>query len=138
MKPDKNREASLHALDRILAAEEHLVPSSGFLAATMDRIREEAAASRSISFPPISFPWPRAIPGILLVAAVLGWAAWQALRAGLPPAPPSPLLVLLNPPALTPPMVRGFEDAGWVVLALAASLASSLLSMRIIRRSSLL
>ena len=39
-------------LDRILTAEEELVPSSGFVASVMERVREEAAAPE-----PIPFPW---------------------------------------------------------------------------------
>ncbi|MDR3774049.1 MAG: hypothetical protein P4L26_11910, partial [Terracidiphilus sp.] len=39
-------------VDRILSSEEAFVPSSGFLAAVMDRVEQEAAAP-----PPIPFPW---------------------------------------------------------------------------------
>ncbi len=45
----------------ILGGEEELIPSSGFLAATMERVREEAAMPK-----PIPFPWLRALPGIVL------------------------------------------------------------------------
>ena len=57
-------------LDRILATEEDLVPSSGFAASVMDRIREETTAP-----PPIPFPWKRAVPGIVLAAGEFGWGA---------------------------------------------------------------
>ena len=36
-------------IDRILAAEEPLIPSSGFLASVMESIREEATAPPSLS-----------------------------------------------------------------------------------------
>src|ERR1700683_58327 len=65
-------------IDRILAAEEELIPSSGFLAATMERVREEAAMPK-----PIPFPWLRALAGIALAAAVLGWCGFEMVRAGL-------------------------------------------------------
>ena len=55
------------AIDRILATEEDLVPSSGFLASVMERVHDEAAAPA-----PIPFPWKRAIPGMLLAVGVLG------------------------------------------------------------------
>ena len=55
------------AIDHILATEEELVPSSGFLASVMERVQDEAAAPA-----PIPFPWKRAIPGMLLAVGVLG------------------------------------------------------------------
>jgi hypothetical protein len=121
--------ADFHAIDRILATEEEIVPSSGFAAAAMERVREEAAMPA-----PIPFPWMRAIPGMLLAAGVLGWGAWEAVRAAMPEA----RQVLLSPPVLSPAVGRGLEDAGWVALALAVSFCSWALSVRLVRRSSLL
>ena len=124
-----DRKAGFDAIERILATDEEIVPSSGFLAGVMEHVREEAAMPE-----PIPFPWKRAIPGIVLVAGVLGWAVWEAVRYGLPEAPG----FLLSPPQLSAAAGRGLEDAGWVVLALAASLASWMLSMRLVKRSGLL
>jgi hypothetical protein len=54
-------------LDRILAHEDALVPSSGFAASVMDAIQEQAAVPA-----PIPFPWKLALPGIAaLVAAIV-------------------------------------------------------------------
>jgi hypothetical protein len=53
-------------LDRILAHEDALVPSSGFAASVMDAIQEQAAASA-----PIPFPWKLALPGIAALVAAL-------------------------------------------------------------------
>jgi hypothetical protein len=50
-------------LDRILSAEEELLPGSGFLSSVMERVEEEAAAP-----PPIPFPWQRVLSGLLLIA----------------------------------------------------------------------
>ena len=44
---------------------ESIEPSSGFAAAVMERVREEAAAAAALG--PIRFPWQRAIPGICMV-----------------------------------------------------------------------
>jgi hypothetical protein len=44
-------------IDHILAAEEPLVPSSGFLASVMESVREESVAPA-----PIQFPWRRIVP----------------------------------------------------------------------------
>ena len=57
------------------AAADSIEPSSGFAASVMERVRAEAgpaAALGSIKFPPIKFPWMRAIPGICMaVLAVM-------------------------------------------------------------------
>lgn len=113
-------------IDEILGAEGELVPSSGFLASVMERVREEAAAP-----PPIPFPWKRALPGFVVAAGVFGWASVEfAKRMG-------PLVATSN---LT---VRSFhlpataalplEQAGWVVAALAVSMVSWMLARRVAR-----
>jgi len=51
-------------LDRVLTAEEEIVPSAGFAQAVMDSVRRETSR-------PIPFPWKRALPGLLLVVLVL-------------------------------------------------------------------
>ena len=114
--------AEIDAIDRILAPDEELVPSSGFLAATMERVREEAAAP-----PPIPFPWKRAVPGIALAAGVFGWGAVELARLGLPVAGGISLAL----PHLSAAAVQPLESAGWVALALAVSLASWILSRRL-------
>ena len=64
MEPTKKK----NNLDRILGAEEELAPSSGFLSAVMERVREEAVAPA-----PIPFPWRRVVPGAVVA---LGGVAW--------------------------------------------------------------
>lgn len=116
-------------LDEILAAEEELIPSSGFLASVMERVRDEAAAP-----PPIPFPWKRALPGGLIAAALLGWGAVEAIRHGAEvvrtiPAADGHYFVL---------PVRPLEQAGWVAMALGVSLISWAVSRRIAGQSGLL
>jgi hypothetical protein len=53
-------------LDQFFAAEEVVLPSSGFTASVMDAVRAEAAGP-----PPIPFPWKRAWPGIIAAGAAL-------------------------------------------------------------------
>jgi hypothetical protein len=102
-------------LDRILANEEELVPSSGFAASVMDRILEEIAA------PPFtSFPWRRAVPGIVLAVGVLGWSAFELTRRTLAPAHSgSAASIHLSVQAL-----HSVEGIGWVAIGLGLSLAS--------------
>lgn len=52
--------------DRVLSAEEEIVPSSGFTRAVMGAVLHEA--SRPM---PIAFPWKRAVPGLVLIALVI-------------------------------------------------------------------
>ena len=46
----------MSAIDAILGGEEELIPSSGFLAATMERVREEAAMPQANSLPMAARP----------------------------------------------------------------------------------
>jgi hypothetical protein len=116
-------------IEAILASEEELIPSSGFLASVMERVQEEAVAP-----PPIPFPWKRAIPGVLATSGIFVWGAVELIRHGLPAlsAPTLPLPHL--PAALDVPV----EQAGWVALALGATLLSWLLSRRLAGRGGLL
>jgi hypothetical protein len=88
-------------IERILASEKPLHPSSGFVASVMDEVREAAAA-----LPPLPFPWRVFALGVLLVSAstgVLGWilvtwrsaGALQAALAGTLAGLESPLLLRL-------------------------------------------
>jgi hypothetical protein len=116
-------------IDRVLATEGELIPSSGFMASVMERVQEEAAAPA-----PIPFPWKRAVPGILLTAGVFGWGAVELVRAGLPALGSLPLPA----PHLSAADLRSFESIGWVALALGTSLVSWLFSRRLAGRGGLL
>jgi hypothetical protein len=129
MKPNVKPESDHDAIDRILAAEEELIPSSGFLAATMGRVRDEAGMPK-----PIPFPWLRALPGIVLAVAVLGWCAFELARVVLANAREISFAQL----HLTAAAGRALEPAGWVVVALAASMLSWLFARRLAGRSGLL
>jgi hypothetical protein len=128
-------EMELSHIDHILASEEPLIPSSGFLESVMERVREEAAAP-----PPIPFPWKRALPGVFLTAGVFGWATFELVRHGLPAAGNLPAAgsIPLALPHLSAAAVQPFEPAGWVALALGTSLLSWLLARRLAGRSGLL
>ena len=129
MKPHMKPETDNVAIDRILAAEEELIPSSGFLAATMERVREEAAMPK-----PIPFPWLRALPGIVLAVAVLGWCGFEMVRAGLSSARETSFAQ----PHLTAVNVHALEPVGWVAVALVVPLISWIFSRRMAGRSGLL
>jgi hypothetical protein len=92
----------------------------------MERVQDEARAPA-----PIPFPWKRAVPGILLAAGVFGWGAYEFVRQAIPAA----RSIVLTVPQISAAAERPFEEAGWVVLALAVSLASWLLSRRLAGQS---
>jgi hypothetical protein len=125
----ENKTMELSGMDEILATEEELVPSSGFLTAVMERVRDEAAGPA-----PIPFPWKRALPGFVLAAGVFGWAGVELVRVAVPAMREN----LLATPHLPAAMVQPFEQAGWVALALGVSLASWLLARTLTGRSGLL
>ncbi len=121
-------------IDQILATEEALAPSSGFLASVMERVQEEASAP-----PPIPFPWARVLPGILLTAGVLAWGTFELVSLGPPGLGLATLSSLtLTPQRLSPAVAASVESAGWVALALGAPLVSWLLSRRLAGRGGLL
>lgn len=116
-------------IDRALASEDELIPSTGFLSAVMDRVREEAAAP-----PPIPFPWKLAVPGLVLLAGVAGWGIYEAVRF-IGSGPHGSALSQLTIPAA---VLQDLQQAGWVAAALVISLLSWVYPRRMVRRSGLL
>jgi hypothetical protein len=121
-----NSQIDSSAIDNILASEEELIPSSGFLASVMERVQEEARTPA-----PIPFPWKRAIPGILLAGGVFGWGAYEFVRQAVP----ADYSIVLTAPHISVAAERPLEQAGWIAFALAVSLASWLLSRRLAGQS---
>jgi hypothetical protein len=120
-------------LDWILGAEEELAPSSGFVSAVMERVREEAAAPK-----PIPFPWKRVLPGAVVAICGVAWIGVEVVREGMKEGMPDlgvPGVLQLHIP---PNMTGTLEDAAWVAAALGVSLLSWLLARRMIGSSGLL
>jgi len=113
-------------IETILATEEELIPTSGFLDSVMERLQEEAAAP-----PPIPFPWLRALPAMVVAAVVLGGSAFVLVQQGIP----AMRGISLGAPQIPAAAVQPLEQAGWVALALGVSLLSCLLSRRLAGRS---
>jgi len=117
------------SIDRILSSEEELLPSSGFTALVMERIRDEAAAP-----PPIPFPWKRIVPGIVLGCAGLSWGVVELTRLAIAAAhDPQPIALPIAASALLP-----MENLGWAALALVVAFVSWMLARRIGGESQLL
>jgi hypothetical protein len=124
-----NSDLDLGKIDRILATEQELIPSSGFLASVMERVQDEARTPA-----PIPFPWKRAIPGLVLAGGVFGWGAFEFVQRAVPAARE----ITFAQPQISISIGRPLEQVGWVALALAISLVSWLLARRLIGQSGLL
>lgn len=123
----ENTQTPLSSIDSILASEEELIPSSGFLASVMDRVHNEARTPA-----PIPFPWKRAVPGVVLAVGVFGWAAVEFVRQAIPVM----RTFSFGQAPISMPVSRPVEEAAWVALALVLSLLSWLLSRRLAGQSS--
>jgi hypothetical protein len=125
-------------IGRILAGEEELMPTSGFVISVMERVRQEAALPA-----PTPFPWMKAILLLLLASGTVGWGAVELVRAGLPGIDvtalgQSALSWMTIPLPLSDNFVRSLEQAGWVALALGTSLICWFVSRRLAGRGGLL
>ena len=105
-------------LERVLAGEPDIVPSSGFVAAVMDAVTAEATA------PPLPFPWKRAWPFAAGFAALFVWLS---------------LLQLAPHAAATGPDLYAWFKAivpmatGWVAGGLVMTIALTVWSLRLVR-----
>ena len=120
-------------IGHILATEEELMPTSGFVSSVMDRVRQEAA----LPAPP-PFPWMKAIPILVLAGAGIGWSAFEMVHLGLPVLGQAAVSWLTIPLPLSNNIVRSLGQAGWVAMALGTSLVCWLLSRRLAGRGGLL
>lgn len=114
-------------LDRILYAEEEIVPSSGFASSVMDAVHREASAP-----PPIPFPWKWAMPGL---AACLLLLAFSFMGFGHSRQHASATLSWASTFGTLPRMVEGWSmyfGVAWIAAALVVSLVSLRFSMRIV------
>ena len=114
-------------LDRILSAEDRIVPSSGFAASVMDAVRREAATP-----PPIPFPWKRALPGLVVGIVALAGLIVAGLALGAPAIAAAAPATLSLPQLIAAARVAAqqADGAGWIALTLLLTLASVFFSFR--------
>ncbi len=112
-------------LDRILAGDATLEPSSGFADAVRERIREGAVLHE-----PPAFPWRRYLAGLALLLAAASWCAVAVARTigpGAPDALQRALSAMLHGPFALP--------LGLAAAALCVSFVLLTLTFRITRRT---
>jgi|SRR5579863_1843381 len=116
-------------LNRILSAQEEIIPSSGFVSSVMDAVRHDAGAPR-----PIPFPWRRALPGLCAVGLTFAWVVVAGstlfMRATATEPLPARLLSALTLILETWKIV----GASWLALALVLTFASLKLATSFARR----
>jgi hypothetical protein len=98
-------------LDRILAGEEALEPSSGFVSSVMETVRREVEEP-----PPLPFPWARFAAGLLACTAAAAAATLLAPR--FEPA----LAAIVAPMA---PLLALGPELGYAALALLVGLGTA-------------
>lgn len=108
--------------------DETIIPSAGFSASVMEAVRQDAAVP-----PPLHFPWARALPGIVVTAAVVTMLAFACVE------------YFWNSSALNTsigfPQLKQFaivalhSEIGLISIALLLSLASAALATRLGHRS---
>ncbi len=118
MKPDD--------LDRILSADDDIVPASGLVASVMDLVRREASAP-----PPIPFPWVRLACGVVAVVGLAAWLAWSGVTEPLWKP-----VMSLSPEAWASLLRQAADVAvktgtAWVAAALLVALLSTQLATRL-------
>jgi hypothetical protein len=109
-------------IERLLGDEDEITPSARFLPAVMDAVQREAAAPR-----PLEFPWLRALPGLVATVAALAVATWHGIGSLSDPATSAVLAEELRELMALAAGV-GLQ---WVVLAIAVTIVSALLPLRL-------
>ena len=110
-------------IDNVLASERQITPSPDFLASVMRAVRRQAA-----TLPPLKFPWMRVLPAILAMFIAIMRLVWD-------------LFGLLGEPdvlAEVKEQLQQFAEVAaqfgvqWVVLAIAITVASLMLSIGLV------
>ena len=104
-------------IERILDDENKILPSSGFEMSVMDAVRQEADR-----LPPLAFPWSRALPGMIALLAAFGVAIWKWSS------------VVFDERLREVFVVEIRSEIPWVIVAIAGTIVSVLLSLGLMRR----
>ena len=99
-------------IERLLASDVPVVPSPTFLASVMRAVKCERTALR-----PLAFPWKRALPGIIALAAAL-------IGGGISVAGDTAIMQMLDEQLTQVSIMVTAAHLHWVALALAVTAVS--------------
>lgn len=111
-------------IDRMLADDEEVVPSSGFEASVMETVLQEATAP-----PPLAFPWLRALPGFIALLVAFAVVIWDGIGAHSDPSAAAVFDDQLR--ALLAFVSRA--EIQWTALAVVMTIVSAVLPLRLMR-----
>lgn len=111
-------------IDRILADEEQVRPSSRLLTSVMQAVEREAAAARCPTF-----PWIRAVPGLIAGITLVA----EAIRHGLGLFGDPAAVAALSEEVLYLTALAAYFGLQWVLLAVAITIVSVLLPIKLMR-----
>jgi hypothetical protein len=112
-------------VERLLAKDDEIVPSSGFTSVVMEAVRREAATP-----PPLAFPLWRALPGWVAAAIAVAMALAGVLREARMPTTPAQGIAESMRDVVTAWLAIWARDGGsWILLGLVVSFAAVKLSL---------
>lgn len=111
-------------IDRMLAEDEEVLPSSGFAVSVMEAVRQEATAP-----PLLAFPWRRALPGLFALLVAFAVAIWNGAGALNDPRATAAFEGQIR--ALLAFAMRG--EIEWIVFAVVVTVVSTVLPLRLMR-----
>jgi hypothetical protein len=113
-------------VERVLAKDDGIVPSSGFTNRVMEAVRREAATP-----PPLRFPLWRALPGWVAAAITVALALAGVVREARMSAPATERLAQSMSGVATAWLAIWAGDGGsWILLGLVVSFVAVKLSLR--------
>ena len=113
-------------IDRMLADEDTITPSAGFVTSVMAAVERETATP-----PPLEFPWLRALPGLVATTAAMVVAIWHAITSLRNPAS----LAIFEEQARQLTVVVTSLGLHWVLFAVVITIVSVILPLRLTRAS---
>ena len=111
-------------IERLLADEDEITPSAGFMASVMEAVEREATSP-----PPLEFPWLRALPGFLAMTAALAAATWHGIGSLSDPAQLEAFAAQVRQITVFAASI-GLQ---WTLLAVAITLVSVMLPLGLVR-----
>lgn len=111
-------------IERILADDDTMTPSAGFLTSVMEAVGREAAAPS-----PLKFPWVRALPGLLATIAALAVAIWHGIGSLTNPAS----FAVFDQQLRQLAALAAGMGLHWVLFAVAITILSVMLPLRLTR-----